>query len=105
MILGILIIIILASIAVSNRSILEEQKGQLIGGRPASCVDTDQGITPFYKGSTKSITGSGRETSYEDKCEQNAVNEYYCFGGQVQESQFECQNGCKEGACVLGEVK
>jgi hypothetical protein len=72
-----------------------------------TCTDSDGGINYYVKGDTKGILGGpGNIVGGEDNCsclstgENCKLLEYYCKNGYVVYKQYNCPNGCKDGACI-----
>ena len=72
-----------------------------------ACTDSDGGKDYYVKGITKGSYGNGQKFDVEDSCENNEVHEYYCISNvnDVTKPNYEwinynCPNGCKDGACV-----
>ena len=74
--------------------------GQIVGGVPKGCIDSDGGKDYFVKGE---IHYNNRDVSYEDYCTFSGkkVNEYYCHSdNQIKSLREECENGCVDGVCI-----
>jgi len=69
------------------------------------CSDSDGGINYYEKGSTTGIfIGDSELITVTDICspELNFVKDYYCNDeGYIDDAEFECPNGCVNGACVV----
>jgi hypothetical protein len=66
-----------------------------------ACTDSDGGRDEFVKG----IATDGDGNVFRDHClvaggTYKYVYEYYCQGGSVTSEVIECQNSCRENACV-----
>ena len=68
-----------------------------------TCKDSDGGGVPAKFGYVSGTTSDGKQYKYEDKCEELhgvGVNEWYCSNNNPSQRAFDCQNGCKGGACL-----
>jgi len=89
-------------IPISNRPTANQIKS-------VECADSDGGTNYYVKGT---VTVSGQSVTdfcwnYRDNygpCEGNmsgcVLVEHYCAGNQIGKTQYNCPNGCKDGACV-----
>ncbi|MEK6968357.1 MAG: thrombospondin type 3 repeat-containing protein [Nanoarchaeota archaeon] len=71
----------------------------IVGPPPApTCTDTDGGINVTVRG-----TASTPNQSQTDSClSASMVTEYYCVNNEVVSTTLNCDNGCLNGACVIG---
>lgn len=98
-------------------------KEQLASVNKKVCTDSDNGISFFNAGVVtykhKTFFGFGRwkVETYNDSCYGNVqqyqegkfykkLKEYYCDNGQVlRKTTTDCENGCKNGACINKSFK
>jgi len=70
--------------------------------RPAnSCLDTDKGLDYFNRGCVSVSPSISRPVC--DSCSGDILKEYYCKQNTIQSQNYECANGCEDGACVEEE--
>jgi len=71
---------------------------------PVVCTDSDGGKDYFIEGTVNGLIGEEQFTLI-DNCDTptDKVIEYYCEGNQIKSEEYECVNGCQDGACVRGE--
>ncbi len=66
------------------------------------CTDTDFGDNPYLSGSV-TVTDGSSVTTFTDSCENNHVVEWRCeYSGQNYQASnrnYDCVNGCVNGAC------
>lgn len=79
-----------------------------------NCTDSDGGHNVYVKGTLSGVLTTGERTITTDYCFNDEisktpmelgkfVSEYYCSGsieGQFYREEYDCPNGCKDGACV-----
>jgi hypothetical protein len=67
-----------------------------------SCTDTDGGKNYYLQGYAYSSSHPQKEIDFCDNSFANMnMREYYCDeNGNVQSTQFNCPNGCSDGACI-----
>ncbi|MFA5125971.1 MAG: right-handed parallel beta-helix repeat-containing protein [archaeon] len=64
-----------------------------------NCSDTDSGLDPATKGTV--YFWNETVTANNDYClDANTLNEYYCTGSALGLGNYNCQNGCSNGACL-----
>jgi hypothetical protein len=66
-----------------------------------TCSDSD-GKNYYTKGYVDACSGRGEMACYHqyDRCEgENVVREYFCKNNKMQWEDFECPQGCSDGAC------
>jgi hypothetical protein len=66
----------------------------------ATCTDSDKGNNLAIKGTVTGTDSSGKSYSYSDSClTPTLVKEYYCQTNKYNENNYNCTNGCENGAC------
>ncbi|HIJ01043.1 hypothetical protein J4399_06215 [Candidatus Woesearchaeota archaeon] len=83
---------------------LQENIGQatlVVDSGEPFCTDSDKGIMPQAKGTVEFNDGK-QEDSQTDFCRKmNSATlvEFYCDGNVKNSIDYECPNGCNDGAC------
>ncbi len=77
-----------------------------------TCTDTDGGKDYYTRGSVSACSsssgtggGSGTCTFGTDSCNENKLLEGYCDGNKVATENYNCPNGCSDGACIKPECQ
>ncbi len=84
---------------------LKKTASLAINPAPVACTDSDNGRNYTVKGSVKTATFSGN-----DNCDGSKLVEYYClnspsaYGDMFGVAEYNCPNGCKDGACLPAVV-
>jgi hypothetical protein len=64
------------------------------------CQDSDKGKKYYSKG-TVAVTVKNIENQYTDQCVGSVLQEWYCNGENIaNQENYNCPNGCSDGACV-----
>ncbi|MFH1900333.1 MAG: CARDB domain-containing protein [Patescibacteria group bacterium] len=68
------------------------------GSDSATCTDSDGGKNYYQKGTSNTFT---------DYCFDDGIRlrEFWCNGNEPATITYECPNGCKDGACIVGDDK
>jgi len=75
-----------------------ELTGNLTGGIPEGCSDSDGGKVYTERGI---VTYENRDVVYTDYCTSDIkLKEYYCFGDDIESERHLCREGCVDGACI-----
>ena len=69
-----------------------------------TCTDSDDGKEYYERGTIMITNGIGASVT-SDYCIGNTVNEYYCSGNEQAVTDYNCENGCEDGACKTEEVR
>lgn len=70
------------------------------------CLYANQGSTTPMIFISEIGGGEGNESRggfYSDYCDGDDVIEYYCSGGMMRNSSYNCPNGCERGACICND--
>ena len=72
----------------------------------ASCTDTDGGFEIYKEGNTTGILRfNGTVVTETDSCAGwSTLTEYYCDGSWVKKQSVNCEYGCTDGACRVGDA-
>lgn len=101
--LYIIIAVILVAGLVLSFSGLTGKSISNLGTPPKGCIDTDGGIEKETKGT---VSYRNRDYKYTDYCFPRGIgpekwlNEYYCLADRITSENFQCYNGCVDGACI-----
>ena len=68
------------------------------------CIDSDQGRNYFEKGTTTNMPPEFKGIWTDECISSTRLQEGTCIEG-LGVHTFDCANGCKDGACVKGELK
>ncbi|MDD5074736.1 MAG: S-layer homology domain-containing protein, partial [Candidatus Peribacteraceae bacterium] len=72
-----------------------------------TCTESDGGFNEFLRGTAQTREPLSKIASGTDEClDARRLKEYSCVKGQVISTEtVDCQNGCRDGACVKGNVE
>jgi hypothetical protein len=62
------------------------------------CTDSDGGKNYYVKGTA--CEQNGNLECATDSCDGDVLVEFYCDDGDLDEQEYECPNGCSDGACI-----
>lgn len=69
-----------------------------------SCRDSDNGLEYYQKGSVESTSGTGIFKSADRCLSAIKLLEYSCKNDAWYANYYECEHGCKDGACLTTEA-